>query len=56
VAEAFVTAAIVFCVGPLTFLDRSGTASRRREPLTVKSVLDGFTAIALAATLGWAFS
>ena len=54
VAEGFVTASIVFCVGPLTFLGSiqnglSGDASL----LTVKSVLDGFTAIALAATLGW---
>jgi uncharacterized membrane protein YqgA involved in biofilm formation len=54
VAEAFVTASIVFCVGPLTFLGSIqnglvGDASL----LTVKSVLDGFTAIALAATLGW---
>ena len=54
VAEAFVTASIVFCVGPLTFLGsiQNGLAG---DPtlLTVKSVLDGFTAIALAATLGW---
>jgi uncharacterized membrane protein YqgA involved in biofilm formation len=54
VAEAFVTASIVFCVGPLTFLGSiqnglSGDATL----LTVKSVLDAFTAIALAATLGW---
>jgi uncharacterized membrane protein YqgA involved in biofilm formation len=54
VSEAFVTAAIVFCVGPLTFLGSiqnglTGDAGL----LTIKSVLDGFTAIALAATLGW---
>ncbi len=54
VSEAFVTASIVFCVGPLTFLGSiqnglTGDASL----LTIKSVLDGFTAIALAATLGW---
>ena len=54
VAEAFVTASIVFCVGPLTFLGSiqnglTGDASL----LSVKSVLDGFTAIALSATLGW---
>lgn len=54
VSEAFVTAAIVFCVGPLTFLGSiqnglTGDASL----LTIKSVLDGFTAVALAATLGW---
>jgi uncharacterized protein len=54
VAEAFVTASIVFCVGPLTFLGAiqnglTGDASL----LAIKSVLDGFTSIALAATLGW---
>jgi uncharacterized membrane protein YqgA involved in biofilm formation len=54
VSEAFVTAGIVFCVGPLTFLGSiqnglTGDAGL----LTIKSVLDGFTAIALAATLGW---
>jgi uncharacterized protein len=54
VAEAFVTASIVFCVGPLTFLGsiQNGLAGDA-SLLTVKSVLDGFTAIALAATLGW---
>ena len=54
VAEAFVTASIVFCVGPLTFLGsiQNGLAGDATL-LTVKSVLDGFTATALAATLGW---
>jgi len=54
ISEAFVTSTIVFCVGPLTFLGAvqnglSGDASL----LTIKSVLDGFASIALAATLGW---
>lgn len=54
VSDAFVTTSIVFCVGPLTFLGSiqnglTGDAGL----LTIKSVLDGFTAIALAATLGW---
>ena len=54
VAEGFVTAAIVFCVGPLTFLGsiQNGLAGDA-SLLAIKSVLDGFTAIALAATLGW---
>ena len=54
VAEGFVTASIVFCVGPLTFLGsiQNGLAGDA-SLLMVKSVLDGFTAIALAATLGW---
>ena len=53
-AEGFVTAAIIFCVGPLTFLG-SIQNGLTQDPslLLVKSVLDGFTAIALAATLGW---
>ena len=54
VSEAFVTSTIVFCVGPLTFLGSiqnglTGDATL----LTVKSVLDGFSAIAFAASLGW---
>jgi uncharacterized protein len=54
IAEGFVTASIVFCVGPLTFLGAiqnglTGDASL----LAIKSVLDGFSAIAFAATLGW---
>jgi uncharacterized membrane protein YqgA involved in biofilm formation len=53
-AEGFVTASIVFCVGPLTFLGaiRNGLTG---DPslLAIKSVLDGFSAIAFAATLGW---
>ncbi len=54
VSEAFVTAAIVFCVGPLTFLGSiQNGLTGDSSLLVIKSVLDGFTAIALAATLGW---
>ena len=54
IAEGFVTASIVFCVGPLTFLGaiRNGLTGDATL-LAIKSVLDGFTAIAFAATLGW---
>ena len=54
IAEAFVTASIVFCVGPLTFLGaiRNGLTGDA-SLLAIKSVLDGFTEIAFAATLGW---
>ncbi|MEP7003547.1 MAG: DUF554 domain-containing protein [Chloroflexota bacterium] len=54
IAEGFVTASIVFCVGPLTFLGaiRNGLTGDA-SLLAIKSVLDGFTAIAFAATLGW---
>ena len=54
VSEAFVTAAIVFCVGPLTFLGSiQNGLTGDSSLLVIKSVLDGSTAIALAATLGW---
>lgn len=54
VSEAFVTAAIVFCVGPLTFLGSiQNGLTGNADLLTIKSVLDGFTSMALAAALGW---
>jgi uncharacterized membrane protein YqgA involved in biofilm formation len=53
VAEAFVTSTVVFCVGPVTFLGaiQNGLTG---DPtlLAVKSALDGFSAVAFAATLG----
>jgi uncharacterized membrane protein YqgA involved in biofilm formation len=54
IAEGFVAATILFCVGPLTFLGsiRNGLTGDA-SLLAIKSVLDGFSAIALAATLGW---
>ncbi len=52
--EGFVTASLIFCVGPLTILgslsDGMGTGS---EQLALKSVMDGFASIAFAASLGW---
>ena len=53
--EGFVTASLVFCVGPLTFVgaiqDGMGIDSGF-EQLAIKSVLDGFTSMAFASTLG----
>lgn len=52
--EGFVTASLVFCVGPLTILgslsDGIGTGA---EQLFLKAALDGFAAIAFAASFGW---
>lgn len=51
----FVTASLVFCVGPLTFVgslqDGMGLAIGFQQ-LAIKSVLDGFAAIAFAASFG----
>lgn len=53
-SEGFVTASLLFCVGPLTVLGsiEDGLTGHYTQ-LATKSVLDGFASIALAATLGW---
>jgi uncharacterized membrane protein YqgA involved in biofilm formation len=52
--EGFVASSLVFCVGPLTVLgavnDGLGNGA---DQLYLKSALDGFTAIAFAASFGW---
>lgn len=52
-AEGFLTASVIFCVGPLTLLGclRNG-AEGDASYLYIKSLLDGFCAIALTAALG----
>jgi uncharacterized membrane protein YqgA involved in biofilm formation len=54
VSEGFVTASLLFCVGPLTVLGsiEDGLTDEYTQ-LATKSVLDGFASIALAAALGW---
>lgn len=51
--RGFVTASLIFCVGPLTILGsiQDGLAGDYRL-LAVKSLLDGFVAIIFASTLG----
>lgn len=52
--EGFVSASMVFCVGPLTILGAlSDGLGRGADQLFLKATLDGFTAIAFAASLGW---
>jgi uncharacterized membrane protein YqgA involved in biofilm formation len=51
--HGFLTASLVFCVGPLTILGSlSDGLGRGIDQLALKSVLDGFASIAFAATLG----
>ena len=53
VSEAFFTASLLFCVGPLTVLGSIADGLRGdTELLFTKSLLDGFASIALAAALG----
>ena len=53
VSEAFFTASLLFCVGPLTVVGSfEDGLNGNVEPLATKSLLDGFASIALASTLG----
>ena len=54
-AEGFLTASVIFCVGPLTLLGclRNGTPPHNPDFLYIKAFLDGFCSMALAASLGW---
>jgi uncharacterized membrane protein YqgA involved in biofilm formation len=53
VAEAFVTASIVFCVGPLTILGSLENGLRGDITLlATKSLLDGVASVAFAAAMG----
>ncbi len=52
-AEGFLTASVIFCVGPLTLLGCLNNGTRFDPSLLyVKAVLDGFCALALTASLG----
>jgi uncharacterized membrane protein YqgA involved in biofilm formation len=52
-SEGFITASIIFCVGPMTILGAINDGLRGDiDLLAIKSVLDGFTSMALATTLG----
>lgn len=53
IAEAFVTASIVFCVGPVTILGSLANGlTGDVQLLAIKSLLDGVASIAFAAALG----
>lgn len=52
-AEAFLTASVIFCVGPLTLMGCLENGARGNPSyLYIKSVLDGFCSLALASSLG----
>ena len=52
--EGYVSASLVFVVGPLAILGSlSDGLGRGIDQLALKSTLDGFAALAFAASLGW---
>jgi uncharacterized membrane protein YqgA involved in biofilm formation len=51
--RGFLTASLVFCVGPLTILGSiQDGLTGNYQTLAIKSVLDGFAALAFSSTLG----
>jgi uncharacterized membrane protein YqgA involved in biofilm formation len=51
--RAFLTASLVFCIGPMTILGSiQNGLNGDYSLLAIKSVLDGFAALAFASTLG----
>lgn len=53
-SRGFVTTSILFCVGPVTLIGcMNDGLNGDIQLLAVKSVLDGFSAIAFASALGW---
>ncbi len=52
--EGFVSASLLFCVGPLTILGSlSDGLGDGADQLFLKATLDGFAAIAFASSFGW---
>ena len=52
--EGFVDSSLIFCIGPLAVLGSlSDGLGQGIDELALKSSLDGFAAIAFAASLGW---
>lgn len=52
--EGFVSSSLVFCVGPLTVLGSLNDGlGNGPDQLFLKAALDGFAAVAFAASLGW---
>lgn len=52
-SEGLITAFLLFCIGSMTIVGAIEEGlSQKRELLIIKSTLDGFSSIALAATLG----
>ena len=54
VSEGFVTASLLFCIGPLAVVGSiQDGLTGDYQTLASKAMLDGFAAIAFAAALGW---
>jgi uncharacterized membrane protein YqgA involved in biofilm formation len=53
-SEGFITCTLLFCVGPMSVLGSfQDGISGDYQTLLIKSVMDGFAAMAFASTFGW---
>jgi uncharacterized protein len=54
ISEGFVTASLVFCVGPMAILGSiQDGLNGDYSLLSIKAVMDGFASVAFGASLGW---
>ncbi|HEY3117166.1 MAG TPA: DUF554 domain-containing protein, partial [Chloroflexota bacterium] len=54
VSQGFITASLIFCVGPITILGSiEDGLTGAYQTLVLKAALDGVTSIILASTFGW---
>lgn len=54
IGEGFVTASLIFCVGPMAILGSiSDGLNGDYSLLSIKAIMDGFASIAFGASLGW---
>jgi hypothetical protein len=54
ISQGFVTASLIFCVGPITILGSiEDGLTGAYQTLVLKAALDGVTSIILASTFGW---
>ncbi len=53
IGEAFITALLIFCVGGMVVYGSINAGLGNNETLFIKSIMDGFTSLVLATTLGW---
>ncbi len=53
IGEAFITSSLIFCVGGMVVYGSINAGLGNNETLFIKSIMDGFTSLVLATTLGW---
>ena len=53
ICDGFITASLIYCIGSMAIIGTFDAVSGNPETIYMKSLLDGVTSIALAATLGF---